>query len=182
MIVIRQTDYTYKAQNAWSTNKADFLKKAVMSDEQKRYENIYCNNDCANKSDVFKNAVKSWSTHSGTHEIYTSENYPTITELLSVDKFEYCSTCETRISEQDFHVNKSIEIIDKVIFSEKNQALLGDHVNHMQERNETKNPINATESVIALSQIIDITEEFYDGINDLHKEFMQKIKKYKENK
>ena len=154
----------------------------IRKEYSQKEQNIYCSNECFNNSVEYKKYDKDYASFQCFHEIYTSENYPTITELLSVDKFEYCSTCETRISEQDFHVNKSIEIIDKKIFSEENQALLGDHVNHMQERNETKNPINATESVIALSQIIDITEEFYDGINDLHKEFMQKIKKYKENK
>ena len=91
-------------------------------------QNIYCSNECFNNSVEYKKYDKDYARFQSFHEIYTSpENYPNfITELLSVDKSE-CTTCGTIINEQN-QVNKSIEIIDKVIFSEKNQALLGDHV------------------------------------------------------
>ena len=55
--------------------------------------------------------------------------------------------------------DKSVEIIDKIIFSEKNQALLGDHVNRMREQGEDED-------------IINLADDFYEGICELHKEFM----------
>ena len=54
-------------------------------------------------------------------------------------------------------------IIDKIIFSEENQALLGDHINQMREQGEYQN-------------VIDIAEDFYDGICKLHKDFLKELK------
>ena len=141
----------------------------IRKEYSQKEQNIYCSNKCFNNSVEYKKYDKDYARFQSFHEIYTSENYPTITELLSVDKFEYCSTCETRISEQDFHVNKSIEIIDKKIFSEENQALLGKHIDDMRDQ-------------LIDEDFIEITEDFYDGVYDLYKEFMQKMKEYKENK
>ena len=55
--------------------------------------------------------------------------------------------------------NKSVEIIDKIIFSVKNQALLGDHIDHMKEQGEDED-------------IVNLANDFYDGICELHKKFM----------
>ena len=132
-------------------------------------QNIYCSNECFNNSVEYKKYDKDYARFQSFHEIYTSpENYPNfITELLSVDKSE-CTTCGTIINEQN-QVNKSIEIIDKKIFSEENQALLGKHIDDMREQ-------------LIDEDFIEITEDFYDGVYDLYKEFMQKMKEYKENK
>ena len=129
-------------------------------------QNIYCSNECFNNSVEYKKYDKDYASFQCFHEIYTSENYPTITDFLSDDYIKYCSTCTIKLPNQDWYVDKSIEIVDKIIFSEKNQALLGDHVNYMREQYEDTN-------------IIDITEDFYDGVNDLYKEFIQKMKEYK---
>ena len=67
------------------------------------------------------------------------------------------------------NILKTIEIIDKIIFSEENQALLGKHIDDMREQ-------------LIDEDFIEITEDFYDGVYDLYKEFMQKMKEYKENK
>jgi hypothetical protein len=142
-----------------------FIRKEYSHKEQ----NIYCSNECFNNSDEYKKYDKDYARFQCFYEIYTSENYPNfITDFLSDDYIEYCSTCGTIINEQN-QVNKSIEIIDKKIFSEENQALLGKHIDYMREQ-------------LIDEDIINFSEEFYDGVNDLYKEFMQKTKEYKENK
>ena len=141
----------------------------IRKEYSQKEQNIYCSNKCFNNSVEYKKYDKDYARFQSFHEIYTSpENYPNfITELLSVDKSE-CTTCGTIINEQN-QVNKSIEIIDKKIFSEENQALLGKHIDDMREQ-------------LIDEDFIEITEDFYDGVYDLCKEFMQKMKEYKENK
>tara|TARA_Y100000593_G_scaffold91112_1_gene179096 strand:- start:629 stop:859 length:231 start_codon:yes stop_codon:yes gene_type:complete len=60
-------------------------------------QNIYCSNECFNNSVEYKKYYKDYASFQCFHEIYTKENYPTITDFLSDDYIEYCSTCTIKI-------------------------------------------------------------------------------------